>query len=573
MKTLQGSVISQGYACGPAVVCTTSSQSVHPTSSFDQEQNRLNEAIQAYIAHTKSQAELIGQLMGKSEAEILTSHCTVIEDPIVQKRLQVRLQQGMSAERSLKSVGDSFIEEFQTSRNEELARRAHDVQDVIHGVLEQFKYRMPSIDVTRIAPGSILVVDELSPSMIARIKPEHAIAAILAEVGTPSSHAALLARALNIPVVASLEGLCSQVSDGMTVEVDNGTVRVIGHAKERSRARTLSDQAPSQSQGVQVYSEGLASKLVVALDTSQQITGLSSCDCAGVGLVRTELMFIEAQSMPTEESQYALYRKLARSVKQGPVVVRVFDIGGDKYPSFIDQSDRDQCAQTIRGIRFCLSHKELFTTQLRSLLRARTEGDIRVLLPFTTTLSELSETRTLIARCAEELRSEGIACDENIPVGVMIETPASVMMAREFAREADFLSVGTNDLTSTLMGVSRIDPCAQDLCTFYQPAVLRALDCVIRAAQDEQTPVFICGEASRDPLWIPLWTQWDITYLCVPLTDIESLRSDIALKEPLLRKGSGMRLTEVVRRARSVEDARSMIYAMNQETQQVNTEN
>ena len=277
-----------------------------------------------------------------------------------------------------------------------------------------------------------------------------------------------------------------------------------------------------------VTADGCQVELFGNIGSVEDARAVVDNDGEGVGLFRTEFLFMDGGAMPTEEEQFRAYQQAALIMKGRPVIIRTLDIGGDKDIPYLGLEKEDNPFMGFRAIRYCLAREDVFRTQLRALLRASAFGDVRIMVPLVTGVEELRQVRALIRRYADEFSREGVACNKDVPVGVMIETPAAALMADALAAEADFFSIGTNDLTGYTMAVDRGNDRVRYLYSAFNPAVLRSIRSVIAAGTAAGIPVGMCGEAAADPLLIPLWISFGLTEYSVGPASILATRAAIA---------------------------------------------
>lgn len=369
------------------------------------------------------------------------------------------------------------------------------------------------MDISALPEGSVIVARDLTPSMTAGIDPNKVVG-IVTELGGKTSHSAILARALEIPAVVAIEGFLSQVSDGDDVILDGSQGVVIINPEDSLKAEyTVKREAfLKEKKELEQYigkptvtKDGTAIELVANIGKPEDVEKVLHYDGEGVGLFRTEFLFMDRTSMPTEDEQFEAYRKVAVAMNGKPVIIRTLDIGGDKEIPYMGLEKDENPFLGYRAIRFCLDRKEdVYKPQLRALLRASAFGNIRVMVPMVTCLEEFREAKALVEELKKELDEKGIAYKKDIQVGIMVETAAASLMADVFAKEVDFFSIGTNDLTQYTMSVDRGNDKVSYLYSPLNPAVLRSIRHVIECGRKEGIMVGMCGEAASDPMIIPL---------------------------------------------------------------------
>lgn len=537
---LKGTAASAGIGIGSVVVVEEpsldyESRMVEDTAA---EVERLNAAIAGYIDYTNAQADVMRETVGEKEAEILTGHVTMINDPYMQGEMAKLIEGGMCAEDALVQICDMFATMFEATGDELTMQRATDVRDVKTGVLAELLNKRP-VDMGTLPIGSVVVTHDLTPSMTAGIRPG-AVVGFVTETGGLTSHSAILARAMEIPAVLSIPGVCHKLADGDQVIVDGsaGTVAVSPTEEELAAARDA--QASFLAERAElvkfvgartVTASGEQLELFANIGKPDDATQAMERDAEGIGLFRTEFLFMDAKSMPSEDEQFEAYKKVALICKNKPVIIRTLDIGGDKEIDYLGLEREDNPFMGFRAIRYCLAREDVYRTQLRALLRASAFGEIRIMVPLVTCVDELTAVKALVRRYMQEFDQEGIAYNPDIQIGVMIETPAAAIIADLLAEEADFFSIGTNDLTGYTMCADRGNDKVRYLYSTYNPAVLRSIQHVIEAGNAAGILVGMCGEAAADPTLIPLWVAFGLGEYSVSATSVLSTRKHISLWE------------------------------------------
>lgn len=537
---LKGTAASAGIGIGSVVVVEEpsldyESRMVEDTAA---EVERLNAAIAGYIDYTNAQADVMRETVGEKEAEILTGHVTMINDPYMQGEMAKLIEGGMCAEDALVQICDMFATMFEATGDELTMQRATDVRDVKTGVLAELLNKRP-VDMGTLPIGSVVVTHDLTPSMTAGIRPG-AVVGFVTETGGLTSHSAILARAMEIPAVLSIPGVCHKLADGDQVIVDGSTGTVAVSPTEEELAAARDAQASFLAERAElvkfvgartVTASGEQLELFANIGKPDDATQAMERDAEGIGLFRTEFLFMDAKSMPSEDEQFEAYKKVALICKNKPVIIRTLDIGGDKEIDYLGLEREDNPFMGFRAIRYCLAREDVYRTQLRALLRASAFGEIRIMVPLVTCVDELTAVKALVRRYMQEFDQEGIAYNPDIQIGVMIETPAAAIIADLLAEEADFFSIGTNDLTGYTMCADRGNDKVRYLYSTYNPAVLRSIQHVIEAGNAAGILVGMCGEAAADPTLIPLWVAFGLGEYSVSATSVLSTRKHISLWE------------------------------------------
>lgn len=537
MAALAGVAASPGLGIGTVMVIADPclAYEVVEVTDAEAEKSRLHGAIEAFSALTREKAEVVRERVGDAEAAILEGHVLMISDPFMVAEMDNLIDAGQCAEAALDTVCETFAAMFEAADDDLTRQRAADVRDIKSGVLCQL-LGVREVDVSRVPRGTVLVTHDLVPSMTAGLDRDNVVG-IVTETGGMTSHSAILARALEIPAVLAVPDAVRKLPEGAQVIVDGGegAVAVAPDEAELAAARVRQEALRREKEALQrfvgkktVTADGCQVELFGNIGSVEDARAVVDNDGEGVGLFRTEFLFMDGGAMPTEEEQFRAYQQAALIMKGRPVIIRTLDIGGDKDIPYLGLEKEDNPFMGFRAIRYCLAREDVFRTQLRALLRASAFGDVRIMVPLVTGVEELRQVRALIRRYADEFSREGVACNKDVPVGVMIETPAAALMADALAAEADFFSIGTNDLTGYTMAVDRGNDRVRYLYSAFNPAVLRSIRSVIAAGTAAGIPVGMCGEAAADPLLIPLWISFGLTEYSVGPASILATRAAIA---------------------------------------------
>lgn len=447
-------------------------------------------------------------------ATIIDSHIQMLEDPLMTVHMEEKIRQTLQNPESVfQSVITDYEKRFSQKTDGFFQERLVDVIDLAKRVLGHLcPSKGPSLN--NVPFNSIVFADELIPSHTASAQTVR-VSAFVTQSGGGNSHAALIARAKGIPYVAcvdisALQNIPSKcvIVDGQTGDVIfNPTPLTLEKYKQRKTCiKTTYQLLQKELQYDAETIDGCAIQVFANIGDVGDLENIHQLGAEGVGLFRTEYLFFQhRQLISSEEEQYRAYIELVRTVGKGPIVIRVFDVGGDKNPELFSEGMKEpNPVLGCRGIRFLLRHKEIFKTQLRALLRAGVHGDVRILLPLISDLSELEASRALISEIENALRSEGIPFKANIPVGCMIEVPSAVLICDALAKKSDFLSIGTNDLVQYTLGIDRSNPAMSDFCYPAHPSVLRMIKMVNTEAKRHGKTVSICGEIASNPFFVPL---------------------------------------------------------------------
>lgn len=501
----------------------------------DAEIKRFHDAVDAFCMNTEAQAEALRKSAGENEAKIMLGHISIVQDPFLLGEVDKLIEGGQCAEASFESMCDMFIQIFSAAEDEVTKQRAADVRDVKAGVLS-ILLGINEVRLSDVPPGTIICVRELTPSMTAEMNKEN-IAGILTEAGGTTSHSAILARVLEIPAVMSVPGIMAEAKNGGQAVIDGKTGEVILSPDEmqlkasmEKREKFIRERKELEKYRgrTTVSADGTEYELVCNIGKPEDAAKALEADGEGVGLFRTEFLFMDKTSTPTEEEQFREYKKAAMILGDRPLIIRTLDIGGDKEIPYLGLEKEDNPFMGFRAIRYCLKNQELFRTQLRAILRASAFGNVSIMFPLITCVEEVREGKALVEQLKGELEAEGIDFDRNIRVGIMTETAAAGIIADLLAKECDFFSIGTNDLTGYTMAADRGNSDVSYLYSALQPSVLRMIRSIITAAGDRGIPVGMCGEAAADPLMIPLLISFGLTEFSVSAPSVLRVRKSIS---------------------------------------------
>ena len=475
------------------------------------EKDRFQKAIDDFVEETYAMAEDVRKNIGPQEADILLGHAVMIQDPAMSGEMFNMIDTGQCAEAALTAVCDMFYGIFSGMDDEMMRQRASDIADVKVCILKKL-LGIEDIEISKVAPGTVLVCKDLTPSMTSQIVKEN-VAGIITEVGGVTSHSAILARALEIPAVLSVPGIVDLVEDKDTAIVDGTAGEVFINPEGDILAQYIIKREEFIKKlaelrkfiGMETLTaDGDKLEVFCNIGTPKDAKKAMECDGEGVGLFRSEFLFMDNTHLPTEEEQFEAYKEALETMEGKTVIIRTLDIGGDKDIPYMDFEKEDNPFLGFRAVRYCLANPDMYRTQLRAITRASAFGKAKIMVPLVTTVDEVRGVKKLVEEIKADLRKEGIAFDEGIEVGCMMETAASAAIADLLAKEADFFSIGTNDLTGYTMAVDRGNAKVAYLYSAFQPAVLRSIRQIIRAGKEAGIPVGMCGEAAADPLMIPL---------------------------------------------------------------------
>ncbi len=534
---MKGLGASEGYGIGRVLVISEKNLEYTPKEVADTEAEimRFRASIDKFTKDTLAQAEAVRASVGPKEAAILEGHISIIDDPFMRGEIENLINAHQCAESAVEQMCQMFIDMFMASGDELTMQRAADVRDVRDSVLS-ILLGVNEVKISDAPEGTVLVVKELTPSMTAGIKKDN-IVGIITETGSQTSHSAILARAMEIPAVLSVPNALAQLSTSEQVIVDGFTGDVITapSAEVIEEYSSKRETYLREKRELELYrgkptvsASGETYELCCNIGTPKDAGKAMEKDGEGVGLFRTEFLFMDRSTLPTEDEQFDAYKTAAVVLKGKPLIIRTLDIGGDKEIPYLGLEKEENPFMGFRAIRYCLKNRDMFKSQIKAILRASAFGDVRIMFPLITAVEELREGKALVEEAKSDLRASGIDFNENIPVGVMTETSASGVIADLLAKEADFFSIGTNDLTGYTMACDRGNSNVGYLYSPFQPSVLRLIKSIIENGVKAGIPVGMCGEAAANPMMVPLLMSFGLTEFSVSAVSVLKVRKTIA---------------------------------------------
>ena len=517
---------SEGIGIGNVMVAVEPDLSFEPHEVADAaaEKQRYADALAVFCEKTQAQADHMKETVGEAEAEIMSGHIMLAQDPGNQA-----IDGGTCAEQALVDTSTMFENMFLAMDDEMFRLRAADIADIRTGILAELLGK-EVVDLSVLPEDTIVVVHDLTPSMTATIDKPH-VAGIVTETGGRTSHSAIIARALEIPAVLSVANSCSALRNGMRAIVDGTEGVVIADPEAdvlekytKAAADFAAEKAALESFRGQktVTADGIEKILACNIGSPDDVANALDHDCEAIGLFRSEFLFMDSPELPSEDEQFEAYRKVATALKGAPVIIRTLDVGGDKEIPYLHMQKEDNPFMGFRAVRYCLSNPDQYKVQLRAL------GDVKIMIPLVTCVEEVKAVKELVEECKHELADEGRKFDENIQVGIMVETPAASLIADKLAEVADFFSIGTNDLIGYTMCADRGNDTISNLYQVYYPSVLRSLKNIIESGTKAGIMVGMCGEAAADPLLEPLLISWGLEEFSMSAPSILRARKTIS---------------------------------------------
>ena len=518
---LKGIGASVGIGIGNAVAIKDVELNIKKRTidNCETELELFNKALEHTKQKSKSMAETLRKRVGNKEAEILDGHVLLMSDPMLIAEVETGIRtQMLNSEYVLEDVCERFAAIFESMDNELMQQRATDMRD-IKTRLQKAVLGLEDVDLSELEADSILIAKDLTPSMTAGLDPEK-VSGIITQFGGTTSHSAILARALEIPAILSVAEILDKVSDKdlICMNGENGELyinpsqEIIEDFKKKQIEQIEFKKVLETYKGKEsVSKDGRKVEIAANIGKPGDVKKVLEYDADGIGLFRTEFLFMDRDSIPSEEEQFEAYKKVAVAMGDKPVIIRTLDIGGDKEIPYMNISKDENPFLGYRAIRLCLDRKDdIYRPQLRALLRASAFGNIEIMLPLITSIEEVYEAKKLIEEEKKNLDNQGIKYNKSVKIGVMIETAAATLIADILAKEVDFFSIGTNDLIQYTMSVDRGNDKVSYLYSVYNPAVLRAIKHIISEAKKAGIQVGMCGEAAADPKLIPLLLYWGL---------------------------------------------------------------
>lgn len=507
-KFIKGIDASPGIAIGKVFLYQEQAITVEEKSSksIEEEKKRLILGQEK----TKEQLEAIKEktlkTLGKDKADIFDGHITLLEDEDLLEEINELLEEGeISAEYALKTQIEEYCKMLANLEDPYLRERAADLQDIG----KRWLYNVAGVeivDLSTLPEGTVIVAKDLTPSDTAQINLKNVLA-FVTEIGGKTAHSSIMARSLELPAVVGTGNICSLVKNEATIIVDALAGEIIVNPSEEEETLYREKQHLFLEEKIKL--QQLKNKAAISKDgvevgvwcnigSPKDVKGVLNNGGQGIGLYRTEFLFMNNDRFPTEEEQFEAYKEVALALEGKPVTIRTMDIGGDKSLPYMELLKEENPFLGWRAIRVCLDRPEILETQFKALLRASAFGYIKIMLPMIMDIQEIRRARKLLEKCKEELRAKGISFDENIQLGIMVETPAVAFRAKYFAKEVDFFSIGTNDLTQYTLAVDRGNENISHLYDTYNPAVLQAIKASIDGAHEAGIQISMCGEFAGD---------------------------------------------------------------------------
>ncbi|TWT41894.1 Phosphoenolpyruvate-protein phosphotransferase [Phycisphaerae bacterium RAS1] len=564
MITKKGINASPGVAIGPALVFDTEEYRIPrrtiDASTVPQQVVLLDEALSASRQEVNELRQAAARKLGEQTALIFAFHETLIADPSLRARVV------QSIEKNSYTAAYAYAEEMRQRQKELLAvrdaylrDRVRDLYDIEKRVLRNILGRQRE-DITRLTEPVIIIANDITPSQAVSLDRQHVLG-FAANVGGQTSHLAIIARQLGIPAVLALNDITADISGGDTIIVDGThgivvvkpdvetTQRYSVQQKEYERIELALEEIrylPSMTQ------DNVPIALWANIEIAEEAGSAMNSGAEGVGLYRTEFMFLASKKPPTEEQQYETLRKAIQAVGGRPFVVRTIDLGADKMMDSMAATADHNPVLGLRSLRYCLTHLDMFKTHLRAILRASAEGDVRIMFPMISNLIELRQAKAALADAMEDLEEEGLPFRRDVPIGMMVETPSAALLASRFTEDVSFLSIGTNDLTQYTLAVDRANERVAHLYSPHNPAVLKLIRDVCRAGRRANVDVNLCGEMGGSPLYVQPLIGMGLRRLSMSAKDIPEIKK-------VIRSTTIERCRQIARKAMSFGTERQVL--------------
>jgi len=574
MQTLQGIAVSPGVAIGEALVFDVEGFRIPrrfvAQEVIDQELARLRKSVDAVAVEIARNRDAVEQQLGAQYAAIFSAHLQMLRDPQLTQEVEEFIRQRhYSPEYAVSRCLRRYARVFQNLENTFLAERAHDIFDLEKRLLRNLLGRGRE-ELAHLSSHVVVLAHDLTPGETASLD-RRFVLGFVTEVGGPGGHTAIIAEAMELPAVVGVGAFLSDVSGGDLVIIDGHHGRVVidpdpptladyrhqaeAHRVQAGRLAALRDLLTETRDGTRI-------ELCANIEFPREVPACLARGADGIGLYRTEFLYLAAEHEPTEEDHYQAYAQVAREMGGRPVVIRTLDLGADKMGLQPAAGEEKNPFLGLRSIRLALRNLPLFRTQLRAILRASTLGDIRVMLPLISTLQELRQARAVLADVMEDLEEEGAAFNRQIRLGIMVEVPAAVIMLDRMIREVDFISIGSNDLIQYTLAVDRSNKDVAGLYSASDPSVLRLIQMAIQSAQQAAVPASLCGQMSGTPCYTMLLLGMGLRSMSVPPSAIPEIKR-------ICRAVSEAHCRQVANRALGMDSAREVTLYLTEELRKI----
>lgn len=507
---IKGNGVSTGVGFGNVVILKNEERKIEKKTvkDSDAEMDRLKKAIEEVIKETE---EIVNKATG-TEKEIMSAYLMILQDPALIQETENGIKDlKYSAEYAVEVGFNSVIQIFENMDDEYMAGRSRDIADIKDRVLAKL-LKEETINISKLDPNTIIVATELTTSDTAKLDFKN-VSGIITELGGENSHTSIMARTRAIPAITKVEEATKILKSGDYVGIngETGEIYLNPSQEEKEKLEKLEEMITKEKEELEKYREevtktmdGYVVELVANIGTPSDVETILKNTAEGVGLLRSEFLYMDSENMPTEDEQFESYKEVAEKMEDRPVIIRTLDVGGDKELKYLHLEKESNPFLGYRAIRLCLDNISLFKTQLRAILRASAYGNLSIMFPMISSIEELRDAKKVLEECKKELDIKNIPYKKNIKVGIMIEIPSAALISYGLAKECDFFSIGTNDLIQYTVAVERGNEKISKLYTKFHPAVIKLIKQAIDGAHDAGIFCGMCGEAAGDELYIPL---------------------------------------------------------------------
>jgi phosphotransferase system enzyme I (PtsI) len=567
MERLQGIAVSPGVAIGEALILDNEGFRIPrrflPRDAVEEELARLDAAMQSSAAEVERNRELVAEKLGDEYAAIFSAHLQMLHDRRLREEIEEMIRtRHYSPEYSVSRALRKYAKVFQSLQGEYMAERANDIFDIEKRILRNLLGKSRE-ELAQVTSPVLVLAHNLTPSETANLNPQF-VMGLATEVGGPGSHTAIVAEGLGIPAVVGVGAFLTDVSGGDTVIIDGDQGLVVLRPDEETLAhyrheveeqRALAAKLETLRELPAETTDGVRIQLLANIEFPGEVAQCEDRGADGIGLYRTEFLYLGRDDDPPEEAHYSAYREVAEAMRDKPVVMRTLDLGADKMRMLPDPEDERNPFLGLRSIRLALKNRDMFRVQLRAILRASALGDVRVMFPLISTMLELRTAKGVLADAMEDLDEEGAPYNRNIKVGMMVEVPSAVLMMDHFVHEVDFFSIGTNDLIQYALAVDRSNKDVAALYTAADPSVIRLIDMSVKTAVKAGRPISMCGQMCGNPLYTMLLLGLGLRSLSVTpsaVPEVKRVCRSVSIADC-------ERVAEQVRRLESARDVKTYL--------------
>ncbi|MBU5485883.1 phosphoenolpyruvate--protein phosphotransferase [Clostridium sp. MSJ-11] len=498
----------------------------------DNEIKRFRKALDTSISQIKDLIVFTEDTLGKEEGKVFEAHIHMLKDEELITLIESKVKESkFNIEWAVKDATDFYVDMFNSLDNSYMRERSIDLIDVSNRIINNL-LNLDTIDYSKLNEAVILAANDLTPSETAQL-PKNKVLGFITEAGGPTSHVAIIAKNLGIPAIVGAGKVLDSFNEKSLIVMDGGTGEffinpdnlIINQFNEKKNYLEKEEELNKHVLGMESISkDGKTFEIVCNIGAPEELNQVIENDGEGIGLFRSEFIYMGRGEAPSEEEQLNCYKKVVQGMNGKPVIIRTLDVGGDKEIPYLNIEKEQNPFLGFRASRYCLKEKELFKVQLRAILRSSAFGNVRVMFPMISSVQEVRAIKKLLEECKSELKANKIAYDENIKIGIMIEIPSAAIISDILAKEVDFFSIGTNDLIQYTIAVDRLNESISELYTPYHPAILRLISTVIKNGHKEGITVGICGEAASDIKLLPVFMGMDLDEFSVSPALVLKLR-------------------------------------------------